>query len=309
MTMHFAAIAQNAAAEGVISAKDLAALRRAGWANGAITPDEAEAIFAANHKLAASDPDWCDFFVEAIGEYVINGSEPRGYVSDDRAAWLIHRVEQDGKLDSMAELELLVRVLERSQNAPQLLKDRVLAHVEAAVLTGAGPTRRGGQLAAGQVTAAEADILRRTIFAAGGDGPACTSRAEAELLFRLKDASVDAPNAPEWQRMFVQGVASYLQGSAASDAQLSRERALELETFMNAASPRITQVLGRIALASPNVLDVVFGRKQPPRDRLGELASAEQVTESENAWLQAEIAEDGRLDPYEQALLDFLAAD
>jgi hypothetical protein len=50
------------------------------------------------------------------------------------------------------------------------------------------------------------------IFASGGDRPAAVSQREAEMLFRLKDATLGADNAAEWQRLFVQGVGNYLQG-------------------------------------------------------------------------------------------------
>ena len=42
------------------------------------------------------------------------------------------RVSHDGKTDSLTELELLVRVFERSQNVPQCLRDYALEQVERA---------------------------------------------------------------------------------------------------------------------------------------------------------------------------------
>src|SRR6187200_2979637 len=223
MTMHFAEIARQAAAGGTITAEEILALRRAGWSDGTMSPHEAEALFALNDALAEPGAEWSDFFVEAIGEFVINGTAPRGYVSEDNAAWLIARIDRDGALQGMTELELLVRVLERGTNAPDRLKVYVLDQLERAVLTGSGPTRRGGGLDAGCVSEAEATILRRVLFAPAGDGPAAVSCAEAEMLFRLKDATLDAANDPEWKRMFVQGVANYLQGVASRSAQISRE--------------------------------------------------------------------------------------
>lgn len=307
MTMQFADIARQAAADGVVTAEEILALRRASWVDGAMQPDEAEAVFALNDALAERSREWCDFFVEAIGEFVVNGVEPKGYVSDDNAAWLTARLDRDGRLDSLAELELLVRVLERALNSPERLKSYALAQIEQAVLTGTGPTRGGGELATNGVSDAEAQILRRVLFAAAGDSPAAVSRAEAELLFRLKDATRDAANGPEWKRLFVQGVGNYLMGCASPTAQLSRERAAELEAFMADHSSSVGRFLGRMAKASPNAFGVVFGRKAAPRDRFAELAAGEQVTGEESAWLETHIHADGEVDEYEQALLAFLA--
>jgi len=307
MTMHFADIARQAAADRAISAEDVLALRRAGWADGAMQPDELEALFALNGSLAEPTPEWSDFFVEAVGEFVVNGAAPKGYISEGNAAWLIARIDNDGALQGMTELELLVRVLERGINAPDRLKAYVLEQVEQAVLTGSGPTRRGGELSPGHVNAAEAAILRRVLFAPAGEGPATVSCAEAELLFRLKDATLGAANALEWKPMFVQGVASYLEGVASRTAQLSRERAAELEAFVADDSTRVAGFLGRMAKGAPKAFGVAFGARQPERDRLAELRAGEEVTPEEQEWLDAHVQADGEVDGYEQALIAFLA--
>jgi len=307
--MHFADIARQAAADGAITAEEILALRRAGWSDGTMTPEEAEAVFALNHSLAEPSPEWSDFFVEAIGEFVINGTVPKGYVSEANAAWLIAQIDRDGALQGMTELELLVRVLERGLNTPDQLKAYVLEQVERAVLSGSGPTRRGGGLDADGISEAEATILRRVLFAPAGDGPAAVSCPEAELLFRLKDAALGATNAPEWKRMFVQGVANYLQGVASRSAQLSRERAAELEAFVADDSSSVSGFLGRMAQGAPDAFGMVFGRKEPARDRLAELRAAEGVTAGERQWLDAHVNADGLIDEYEQALIAFLAGD
>ncbi len=307
MTMHFADIARQAAADRAITAEEILALRRAGWADGTMAPEEADAVFALNDALAEPTPEWSDFFVEAIGEFVVNGTDPKGYVSEDNARWLIARIDRDGTLDGMTELELLVRVLERAFNTPDRLKAYVLEQVERAVLNGRGPTRRGGSLEPGHVNTAEAGILRRVLFAPAGDAPAAVSCAEAELLFRLKDATLGAANALEWKQMFVQGVANYLQGVASRTAQISRERAAELEAFVADDRSSVSGFLGRMATAAPNAFGVVFGKKQPERDRFAELRAAEQVTGDERQWLDAHVNADGELDAYEQALIAFLA--
>ena len=308
MTLHFADIARQAAADGAISAEEILALRRSGWVDGALRPEEAEALFALNDALAAPTAEWSDFFVEAVGEFVVNGTAPRGYVSEDNAIWLIARIDRDGALHSLTELELLVRVLERGCNVPDALKAYVLEQLEQAVLTGRGPTRHG-ELSPGHVNAAEAAILRRVLFAPAGDGPARVSCAEAELLFRLKDATLSAANALEWKQMFVQGVASYLEGVASRTAQLSRERAAELEAFVADDSTGVAGFLGRMAKSAPGAFAAVFGRQQPARDRLAELRAAEEVTADERQWLDAHIGADGEIDAYEQALIAFLAAE
>jgi hypothetical protein len=206
----------------------------------------------------------------------------------------------------MTELELLVRVLERAKNAPDQLKHLVLDEVERAVMSGEGPTRKGGELRPGVVTEADCRMLRRAIFAAGGDRPAAVSREEAEMLFRIKDETLGADNAPEWKQLFVQGVGNYLQGYVALSAQLSRERAAELEAFMNDNASSVGRFIGHMTKSAPNAFGVVFGTKgdKPSRDELA--LEAEAVTPKEQQWLEDRIIADDKVDELEQALLAFV---
>lgn len=307
MSMHFSDIARQAAADGAITSDEILALRREGWGDGRITADEADAIFAINGALAERSADWCDFFVEAIGEYLLNAWEPKGYVTDLQAAWLIGKIQADGKLDSMVELEVLLRLLERAANVPETLKTFALEQIERAVLSGTGPTLDGGSLSPACVSEAECRALRRAIFAAGGDRPAAVSRREAEMLFRIKDATLGAANSPEWKRLFVQGVGNYLMAYVSPDAQLSRDRATELDAFMGDGSSNIGRFMGRMARGAPNGFGIVFGRKAGAPGREQRVAEAHDVTGSENAWLEAHVEADGQVDEYERALLAFIA--
>ena len=208
----------------------------------------------------------------------------------------------------MTELELLVRVIEKAMNVPQVLKDYVLKQIEQAVLDGVGPTRAGGSLEKGNVNATEASLLRRVIFAQAGDQPAAVSQHEAEMLFRLKDRTLAADNAPEWKRLFVQGVGNFLQGYS-SYKPLETLRAAELESFMNDTTPHMGRFAARMAGANIGEgFRTVFGKKKVKQmvDLSSEVMKAEEVTLIENTWLQGQIHANDVIDDYDQALLDFL---
>jgi hypothetical protein len=309
MSVHFGELAKKIGADGAVTGEDVLALRREAWPDGRISQAEAEAIFALNGQLATKSDEWVDFFVEAVGEYVVNQRAPAGYVDAENATWLMEQIDADGELGSMAEVELLVRVFERAQNVPCALKDYAISQIELAVLEGTGPTRGGGKLEAGNVNATEAKLLRRAIFAPASERPAAVGRKEADMLFRLKDATLGADNAPEWKQLFVQGVANYLQGYSDANAQISRERASELQAFMNDTTVSVGGFLGKMAKESPNVFGKVFGKKAAQPSREEGVAEAHEVTHSEREWLDARIEANGQVDEYERALLDFLAED
>lgn len=309
MTMHFRDLADQIAADGTISPEEILILRRAGWQDGTIDADEAEAIIAVNRRIRAPDAAWADFFVEAVAEFVVNGAEPAGYVDEAKADWLMARLDRDGALESLAELELLVKLFGRATRVPERLRTYAIGQIEQAVLTGQGPTRGGALDKAcigGGITDAEALLLRRLIFAPASDRPAGVSRAEAELLFRLKDASLGGANGPEWKRLFVQGVGNYLMAYTSYEP-LSHERAAELEEFLSRPADGVGRFFARMAhFDLQSGFTGVFGRR-PARDPAPAIAAAQEVDSEERSWLAARIDADHTVDEYEQALMDFLA--
>lgn len=312
MTTQFIDIAQRAAADGQITADELLALRREGWGDGIITRAEAEALFALNTALETRSSAWCDFFVEAIGEFVLNGTPPRLQCSADEAEWLIAQIDRDGIVESVAELEAMVRIIERAENVPDRLKNYVLGVVEREVLTGTGPTRCGDALRAGHISAAECRIIRRVIFASGGHGPAAVSRFEAEMLFRLKDGTLADENAAEWDDLFIDGVANFMQGFVLPHAQLSHERKRALEAFVADNHANVGRFMGRLIREVPQVANhfgKVFGKRQPAGTDYAALAGeGEKVTANESQWLNSMIAADGEVDALETRLIARLAA-
>ncbi|KLI64702.1 hypothetical protein [Aurantiacibacter marinus] len=307
MSMHFADIARDAATDGGICPDEILAMRHAGWADGKMTRAEAQAIFAAEHATENPTAQWSDFFVEAIQQHVLEGSEPRGYASEEEARWLVSQVKADGRVCSMTELELLTRIIEKAKNVPEVLKDYVLEVIEAEVLTGTGPTRDGGGLSDTHVTAAECKLLRRVVFGQASDRPAAVSRREAEMLFRIKDASGQAANAPEFKRLFVQAVGNYLMGFANGAGQISRERQMELDAFIADNKASVGRFMGEMAIAAPNAFGMVFGKRDKSDDREGQVAADAAVTRPEQEWLDTQIELGGKVDAYDQALLEFIA--
>ena len=310
MSMHFRDLAERAAHDGEITAAEILALRQGGWADGRIQPDEAEALFGINDRLNETTAEWSDFFVEALGEFLVNGIEPRGYVSDEQGEWLVARIDHNGKIDSLTELELLVRTFEKATGVPQKLREYALFQIERAVLTGEGPTRCGGVLEKGNVTDAEAKLMRRIVFSTASERPAAVSRKEAELLYSIKDAALGADNSPEWKRLFVQGVGNYLMGFV-SHTGVSSERALELQAFMNDNRASVGGFFARMAKSavSENLFGVLgdsFGKKGPRRDIAAEVSSARAVDENEQTWLEGRIDGNGTVDEYDEALLAFI---
>jgi hypothetical protein len=305
MTFQFDQFAAAIRAGGQITAKDMLALRQAVWGDGVLSKSDAQALFELNANAQGGDAEWTSFFAETLCDFVINVSEPRGYVTESDALWVIEEIDKDGHVETVSELELLVRLSEKAIELPNVLKFYTLEQIEKIIISGEGPTR-GSTAIRRMVTAAEANLLRRLIFAPASNGPATVSREEADMLFRIKDACLESDNAPEWEKLFVQGVANHLQGFS-SYTPLTRERAEQLESFMRNSTPSIGRFfsrMGRLDLTAG--LAEIFRAPDAPHDYEGEGSKAERITTIEKGWLDGRITARAGIDRYEKALLDFV---
>ncbi len=307
MTFAFDEFAASVKAGTPITARDTLALRQWSWADGEISEADANAVFEINNLGRSNAPEWVDFFVETLCDYVVNSKAPKGYIDDSNAAWLMQRIDRDGLVESLGELELLVKVLEKATNAPESLKAYALTQMEQVVVTGVGPTRDGGQLCTGTIDAAEVKLLRRMLFAQASDGPASISKSEAEMLFRIKDTTLGANNAPEWQTLFVQAVGQHLMAHN-SYQPLVREDAARLETFMDNNKSSIGGFFGRMVKSDfSDVFGSLFGSKATITSHDAAVAADRAITGEEKVWLRNKIDADATLDPLEKALLAFIA--
>ncbi|MBN8732730.1 MAG: hypothetical protein J0L64_19480 [Acidobacteria bacterium] len=313
MSIEFGDLTTRIAGDGRITTEEILELRRLGWSDGQMTPDEAESLFVANETADSVSPEWCDFFVEALTSFVINTVDPAGYVDQEMAEELIARIDRDGHVGTFAELELLVTVIEKAVAVPQVLRDYALRQIEEAVTLGEGPTRHGELIRQG-INAAEVALIKRVIFGTGSERPAGVSRSEAEMLFRIKDATLYEPNAPDWNDLFVKGVAQFLLGFAGHEAP-SEARMRELEGFMADQGAGIGGFLRRMLTSKPDIegfgsLLAIGGDEPDYLASLDDEADTASVLEpAEQSWLQDMLDADEELDDMERALIAFIDAE
>ena len=305
MSFSFADFSSSLEAGGAIGPRDVLAIRRSVWPDGVVERAEAEALFELQRRAHRPGIEWIDFFIEAIADTVLNATEPGAYVDEDSAAWLIGQLDRESRPVGPVEVELVVKIVEKSLNAPASLKAWALAQIENSVLTGEGATRRGGDIRPGVVDEAEVGWLRRLVFAGGGDGALVVSQAEAEMLWRIKDMTLGAANAPGWQKLFVQAVGNHLMAWS-SYRPLERTEAARLEKFMDDRRSGVPGFLARMRRSDIGGAANVFGRVRSAGGHEAAVRAAAAVTPSENVWLEFNAARDERRDALEEALLRFL---
>jgi hypothetical protein len=295
-----------------ITAEQVMVLRRSIYNDGAAELGEVDLLFAIDEAAVDQHPSWCELFVEAVVDYIVEQVEPRGYISAENADWLMQRIGRDGMVKTTTELELLVKVLEKAQSSPERLSAFALAQVKRAVVEGEGPLAGGGSLEPGRVGKDEAQLVRRILYAFGGEGNVAISRAEAEVLFDINDATATAENDPEWSDLFVKAIANFMM-AASSYSVPTRADALRREAWLDEPTGGVANIFGRMAagglrgfLKAYRGPDAEDGWAARNATADAKIADAEVVNAEEAEWLARRIGRDGTLHANEVALLRFI---
>lgn len=306
--------ADEIVARGAVRDTDVFALRRYFYQNGLISTDEAEALLTIHAGTAAKEPTWAPFYVEALVDFVVVQMEPQGYVTAANAEWLLKKISRDGVANSRADLDLAVAVLERARWSPVSLSRFALDQVRLAVVEGGGPLRASSSVGAGKITDSEIDLLRRILYAFGGDGHIAVTRDEAEVLFNIDDALADREPNPAWTDLFVKAVANVVMATSGY-AVPAREEALRRETSLYDPAQKTSVLAFLLSMVRSNlqaVRDAYHEQSSEERaiarlehQRL-EIITNEQITQAEASWLAERIERDGRLSASELALVAYL---
>ena len=295
-------------------------LRRTVWPDGRICRREAELLFEINDTLETICGEWRDFFAEAMAAHLVEQAEPRGYIGDEDAAWFRDRMLADGKIKGETELQTLVMLLEKATDAPELLEILALQAIKDAVLNGDRAVLGNAALVPGELGDPEVALLRRVLYAKAAGRSEAISRAEAELLFDLNDATLGADNAASWSALFVNALSNYLLVHSGYEPP-SRERMKQVDRWLNQPTDGLAGFGRRMASGVANMghtlqsMDI-FGTDTPMesvyRSRLEAektaRRAAERVDSDEASWLVKRIDRDGSLSVNEAALLHFLKA-
>jgi len=98
-----------------VTAQDVAWLKREVFASHEVSRESADELFAVVRAEMDNAPEWKEFFVDMIAEHVVRQSEPPGVVNDERAVWLLARVDECKSVEALAAL---VNVLAEAHRAP-----------------------------------------------------------------------------------------------------------------------------------------------------------------------------------------------
>jgi hypothetical protein len=303
-----------------IGAQDVLRFRREIFDDGIVSRQEAETVLVLNEMASEKCPEWNEFFIEALTDHVVTQAEPRGYVSEEVADWLISMVTRDGKVDSASELELLVAVVSKANRVPEKLEGQVLQTVGRAVLEGEGPLAHG-KLTPGVIGEPEVEMIRQVLFAFGGNDGISISKSEAEFLFMLNAHTDEKRNHPAWREFYVKAIANYLMAATTYRA-VPRAQAITREDWLADHDADVRGSISRAfsgfgSIFTKGFLNTLFESSHDQIERAWQERNkaqadaeteAERITDSEASWLARKLMQDGIVDENEKALLSHLFA-
>lgn len=303
-------------ADGHVGEDDVIMLRRYIYGDMVVSLEEGAALFRLNTAGLAYAPAWYELFPEAIADILVNQARPEGYVSEENAQWLIGQITADGHVCVRSELDAVLNVLEKARQAPERLEQFALKTVAQSVLSGKGATRAGSDLKPGVISDGEVELLRRVLYAGAGCGGLAVSRAEADILFDLNDATIEAENAPAWSELFTKAVANHMMALSGFTPP-AREVALAREDWLDKPGGFEGGLGGffrsMFSGGARGVWEAHAQDTDPSAARgaamAAEIAANEVVTEDEASWLVERIGRDGVLHENEKALLRFIRED
>jgi hypothetical protein len=287
--------------DGHVSADDVLFLRKNVFADGVVSRAELAALFALAEKAPQGDPAWLDYFAEAAADFFLREEEPHGYLTEEEFEHLEAFISRDAPKASTIEIGLLVALMEKAVSTPAAMAEFTCEQFLRVVAE-----RKSGP----RVSRADADLVRRFLYATAGDGSIAITRGEAEFLFDLHELTSGADNDPAWADLLIKAVAAHLMAHVGY-RPLPREEALRLHAWVKDQTVDPAGFFARMFSGGLAGIKDAYGRKAPTTSRRNEddaiaAAIAEQVTAQEADWLADRIGKDGKLDDVERALLAYM---
>lgn len=286
-------------ADGHVSAEDVIFLRRNIFADGLVSRDELATLFALGRRAPAGDREWADYFAEAAADFFLREEEPHGYLTEEEFQHLASLIGRNGP--TALELGLIVTLMEKATATPPAMADFAAEEFRRTV----GAHKGGPRISRG-----EADLLRRYLYASGGEGSIAITRDEAELLFDLHEMTAGANNDPAFSDLFIKGIAAHLMAHVGYKP-LPREEALRLHDWVADHSVNPAGFFGRMVSGGLDAIRNAYAPKKSAaatknEDNAIAAAIAEQVTAQEADWLADRIGRNGNFDDIERALLNYM---
>ena len=290
----FNELLRKASSSKVLDDQIFADLRKEILNDGHVSITEADMIFEIDTNIAVKPEGWNNFFVSVITDFLIRQTLPVGFVDPIHATWLMERIDQDHNLSQETEEALLLNVLRLAEDTPENLEKYALGKIRDKIISRAS----AGNL---NVTADDVALLRRVLYASGGQGGFRISKSEARFLFDLDEISQNQDNDPAWQKLFVGAIANHVM-TCGGPPPPDREEYRKAQEYLHSKKTVRWNIIDSFKAWTSQ-------EQQESFTDAGKIASSEVIDMAEAKWLIDHLNRDGQTSQNEVALLRFIKAE
>ena len=288
-----------------LSDADVLNIRREVMAPEKVTQRDAEALIKLNEQIVEPTEAWKTLFSEAVSDHMLDFTTSGYVISDVKAAWFIARVQADNKLDPETEFSLFIKMLNKATIVARRLEVYMLSAVKDAVLHGTGSWGLSRTLQAGCVGKDDVELLRRVLYSVGGEGGIDISPEEAEIIYDIHDATIDADNDESWIDLFSKMMACFVMAGESSH-QMNEKMAFERDGWLKSDTGldwSIGNILSGLKILKKADSDAKLQPHIIDKDAQSRL---ETVTSAEADWLINRIDRDGKISVSEVQMLHYI---
>lgn len=115
-------------ADGVIDSNEVSLLKEELYSNGVIDQKRAKVLFEINNAVTgnANSPEWGDFFIRAVTDFVLQNEDSPGVVDDENATSLLERVFHEDHVEvNDMERDLLSNIQKQATSVSSILTEKI----------------------------------------------------------------------------------------------------------------------------------------------------------------------------------------
>ena len=287
-----------------LSDQEVLNIRRKIMAPAKVAERDALSLIKLNEKIAQPTEAWKTLFSDAVSDFMLDFTTSGYVITDERAKWFIDAVQADNRLDTETELSLLIKIMNKANIVARSLEIYMLGTVKDAVLNGTGSWGRGRRLEPGCVGKDDVELLRQILYSVGGEGGIDISTEEAEIIYDIHDATIDADNHESWIDLFSKMMACFVMAGESSH-NIDEKTAFERDVWLQDSRSGIDWSLGNIirGWTSMKKEDATLKPHLMNRDAQSRL---EAVTSEEANWLINRVDRDGKVSVSEVQMLYYI---
>lgn len=180
-----------------IDAEDVCLLRRC-KPYGVTDMTDARTLVLLHWQCPMRCVEWDDYLADQISGFVVEICHPHGRIDDDNARSLIMLIAPHGRIGSRAELDILMRALERAKAAPEALTMLALDQLALDLLEGCGPLRGTDTPNGRAIGIDDLAFLHRVLSTNLAHGETRLPEAQRQWLLRLDGENAHTRHHPGW---------------------------------------------------------------------------------------------------------------